>query len=501
MKYIKGHLQQQIGKWKNKQWYRQRFDGCPYFLHMIAEAEIAYHKDRKKNGAFTVHYSYFQNGRGDWYIAMGDIEQVTKYVIDQSKGKSDISKEYLKLWKKDEKAFYDYCYSIDGIDIPGLSDDALMELHNDFMEITLKRFSSSSLIDGFALGTDELIANQIQKVYDKSDLKNTLKFTEVFSTLTAPVDISFINEAEVELLKVGVKIKDLDSEEATLLLEKHQKNNYWILNNYVRSTVLDVAYFKKELKAIFESKIDIHQEIKKIEETPQENKKKKQKLMKKLSLDEDLKKLIVISEDFTKWQDDRKRATYWATHYFSIILAEIAKRVGITLGEIKFMSCREVSKLFEEKPDQKELQARIKNCMYFWDTAGLEAVSGKEAEKVKEEILGSLDLSDVDDFRGLTASPGKATGTVKVLKSATEIDKIEKGDVLVAVMTRPDYIPAMKKAAAIVTDEGGVTCHAAIVSRELGIPCVIATKIATQALKDGMQVEVNADHGIVNIKR
>jgi pyruvate,water dikinase len=94
---------------------------------------------------------------------------------------------------------------------------------------------------------------------------------------------------------------------------------------------------------------------------------------------------------------------------------------------------------------------------------------------------------------------GKATGRVKILKSVKEINKIEKGDILVAVMTRPDYVPAMKKAAAIVTDEGGVTSHAAIVSRELGIPCIIGTKIATKILKDGMLVEVNANHSWVKI--
>ncbi len=66
-------------------------------------------------------------------------------------------------------------------------------------------------------------------------------------------------------------------------------------------------------------------------------------------------------------------------------------------------------------------------------------------------------------------------------------------------MTRPDYIAGIKKAAAIITDEGGVTCHAAIVSRELGIPCIIGTKIATKVLKDGDQVDVNANHGIIKI--
>jgi pyruvate,water dikinase len=115
------------------------------------------------------------------------------------------------------------------------------------------------------------------------------------------------------------------------------------------------------------------------------------------------------------------------------------------------------------------------------------------------EILGNKKLSDVDDFRGLTACMGKARGQVRIVHSAREVNKVEQGDILVAVMTRPDYVPAMKKAAAIITDEGGLTCHAAIISRELNIPCIIGTKIATKVLKDGMEVEVNANHSWVKI--
>lgn len=83
------------------------------------------------------------------------------------------------------------------------------------------------------------------------------------------------------------------------------------------------------------------------------------------------------------------------------------------------------------------------------------------------------------------------------MTSVKEIDKVKTGDILVAVMTRPDYIMGIKKAAAIVTDEGGITCHAAIISRELGIPCIIGTKIGTKILKDGDLIEVNANHGWV----
>ncbi|MHC1593743.1 MAG: phosphoenolpyruvate synthase [Methanotrichaceae archaeon] len=98
---------------------------------------------------------------------------------------------------------------------------------------------------------------------------------------------------------------------------------------------------------------------------------------------------------------------------------------------------------------------------------------------------------------GLGASPGLVSGKVKVITGSKELDKVKEGDIMVTVMTTPDMVPAMTRAAAIVTDEGGMTCHAAIVSRELGCPAVIGTKIGTEKLSDGMLITVDGRKGLV----
>ncbi|MDD5340575.1 MAG: phosphoenolpyruvate synthase [Candidatus ainarchaeum sp.] len=100
-------------------------------------------------------------------------------------------------------------------------------------------------------------------------------------------------------------------------------------------------------------------------------------------------------------------------------------------------------------------------------------------------------------LRGLGASPGIGMGKVKLVKTSKEIKNMERGDILVTEMTTPDFVPGMKKAAAIITDTGGMTSHAAIVSRELGVPCVVGTGNATAILKDGMDVSVDGSHGII----
>ena len=120
-------------------------------------------------------------------------------------------------------------------------------------------------------------------------------------------------------------------------------------------------------------------------------------------------------------------------------------------------------------------------------------------EKIDKLLKKQIKIDLPVILRGSPASPGIAVGIPKVLKSAKEIHKIKKGDILVASMTDPDYVPAMKKAAAIVTDKGGRTSHAAIVSREMGVPCVVGTDNATKKLQHGrMVITVNGVQGLVH---
>ncbi|WP_458404661.1 phosphoenolpyruvate synthase [Methanobrevibacter sp.] len=115
------------------------------------------------------------------------------------------------------------------------------------------------------------------------------------------------------------------------------------------------------------------------------------------------------------------------------------------------------------------------------------------------EESGDDEASDLGDVlvRGLGASPGMAAGTVKIILDIDELDKIQDGDIMVTTMTTPDMVPAMRRASGIVTDEGGVTCHASIISRELGIPCVVGTGDATTTLKENSGVTLDGKKGLV----
>ncbi len=140
--------------------------------------------------------------------------------------------------------------------------------------------------------------------------------------------------------------------------------------------------------------------------------------------------------------------------------------------------------------------AKEGKSLYLVQTRPITTLKQKATAKLND--TGTKQESSLTSILvGSSASPGIGVGPVKIIKTAKEIDKVQKGDVLVSIMTSPDFVPAMKKAVAIVTDQGGQTSHAAIVSRELGIPCVVGTKMATSTLKDGQIITVDGSLGQV----
>ena len=107
--------------------------------------------------------------------------------------------------------------------------------------------------------------------------------------------------------------------------------------------------------------------------------------------------------------------------------------------------------------------------------------------------------TNVDIIKGSIACKGNISGIVRIVIGKNDFERFKKGEILVTSMTTPDYVTLMKKAGAIVTDEGGLSCHAAIIARELNKPCIIGTRVATKVLHDGDLVEVDANKGLVKI--
>jgi len=145
-----------------------------------------------------------------------------------------------------------------------------------------------------------------------------------------------------------------------------------------------------------------------------------------------------------------------------------------------------------------ELNRRFRFSVMYCKLGKIKIYTGKQAKDfLKKQNFEKIVINQSDELKGTPAFVGRVKGRVKIINLPEEMIKMEKGNIMVSHTTFPSLVPAMKKAAAIVTDDGGITCHAAIVARELKIPCVVGTKFATKVLKDSDMVEVDANKGIV----
>lgn len=182
------------------------------------------------------------------------------------------------------------------------------------------------------------------------------------------------------------------------------------------------------------------------------------------------------------------------------LLETCADRLGITYDELTYMLPLEILSALtggRKRVSRSTVAERMQAyAMVTFDGRVTHLMSGADVRKLKQPARAAP-IADL--LRGLPAYPGFVRGTVRILKDRTEISKLRAGEVLVTRLTTPDFLPAMQRAAAIVTDLGGITSHAAIVARELRKPCIVGTEHATSFLHEGDVVNVNAEKGIVRV--
>ena len=182
-------------------------------------------------------------------------------------------------------------------------------------------------------------------------------------------------------------------------------------------------------------------------------------------------------------------------YYYRKLLYEVAERIEVKFEMLTYFSPKEIIACLRGKPIPfLNIKERKKLYGFLIKNGRVSEYYGNKAKfliekrpKATSEIIGTI------AYR----SRKKIKGVVKIIRTTSDIEKVKKGNILVTIMTTPNYIQAINKASAIVTDEGGITCHAAIISRELRKPCIIGTKIATKVLKDGDNVLVDAAKGMV----
>lgn len=330
--------------------------------------------------------------------------------------------------------------------------------------------------------------------------------------LTAPWGQTFLNRYRQELLKIAIKYKPkkinsagelLQNKEIKSRIEKVRNNFHWINNSYKNVFALPVSYFAGQLwELLQDDKTDYAKELAGLKSLVDGRKKECAHIKRQAIFESrDFEKLLWLAK--IAWLiDRRKECNLIANYYIGKHLEWLCKKLGIVYEDALFLLPWELDNIIagKNKINDFPVKERRVEGIFALDIYGNELfLTGDEAKKLWSVIDRPVAVSAARQIKGMVAFKGKVRGTVRVVMDASNPGEFNQGDILVTGMTRPDFLGLMKKTAAFVTDEGGITCHAAIVARELKIPCIVGTKVATKFLKNGDRVEVDAEKGLVRL--
>ncbi|GHV36506.1 hypothetical protein FACS18949_15980 [Clostridia bacterium] len=220
-------------------------------------------------------------------------------------------------------------------------------------------------------------------------------------------------------------------------------------------------------------------------------------------IDENHQKLFTIYSEFGVSKSIRRLAQLKNFYYLDMIFDEVARRKGLPTDIVRFMLPEEFLNIEKLSDSQiTDIHLRCDSMVYFMDGGNEQIIVGKDSKKVINDINKKLQKNSNGDISGISACTGFARGTVrKIIRYIKGESYFEKGDILVTFEADPDLIDLIKICSAVVTDQGGITCHMAIIAREFNIPCIVGTGNATNLLQDGMVISVDAYAGSVTIER
>jgi phosphohistidine swiveling domain-containing protein len=338
---------------------------------------------------------------------------------------------------------------------------------------------------------DEKCRSLLLKKYSKQEAN------KMFEIISMPTRINTYQKMRLEITNVALA-KKADSSAYKKLVKKYG----WYSEYTYAEPLLDMKHFIKEVKKLSRKKAQ--KEKSQILEINR-NKKIFQKLRIEIK-DKKIKFLAQVLNDYVYIRTERiehlKKTQVRLRPLFHEIVEELGKLepgkwnydsvINFTNNEITdFLKKRKL-------PDKKEIQSRLSHDYIYYYEKGAHLIYSKNIiKKIQKLVDESMDQGR--NIKGVVARAGVARGKVVIVHNKADLAKIKKGDILVARFTMPDYTKVMKVAGAYVTEEGGITSHAAIIARELKKPCIVNTGNCMRILKDGDLVEVNADEGIVKI--
>ena len=366
------------------------------------------------------------------------------------------------------------------------SNAELARLYLKFVELFMgmRMYSSlpTALEHGTNIWTKHLTDILRKKIHDRQALNKAL------SALTTPERYSYLKLYEHDLARIATA----PASKRTAMIKKLIETYAWI-----RYAFQGAPITAKDVRAqIMERTSDAWEKVLEGEKSyAKEVKKNKYEITRAAHLDEREQEYFEIGADIVFIKYFRKGVFAESYYCVEFLFKEIARRIGVERDDVSQMTAQEVLAALRVRSFPKELlKGRWRNGVLFhYD--GKTSACASDAKRFLQRAGDAV--NDKQELAGQVAYPGNVRGRARIINPPSELSQFQRGEIMVSRSTNPALISAMEKAAAIVTDLGGLTCHAAIVAREMKKPCVVGTKHATVLLKDGDMIVVDAEKGMI----
>ncbi len=463
--------------------------GSPYsFLHTKLPTKVE-----------IPHFFSFAEGELNQHChKTEDIEKSVRLMIEEFEAgtyNSQFFKKIIKIYTDSYKKTAQICKS-------DFKKDSNKDLAKKFQEATTSFFEANKpmLFAIYSMYFDEYFTKELKKVLsvkEQADEQNLLQIKTLLLTPTKATFPQLEEEALITLAKeylYSVKKankESFDSFFSSQILETLSKKFGWFHMEYHQEAFTPFQYKNYLWELVQNPEIKLPSQIR------EAVKSKQAQFFKTHKNSQKLKKLSLTLQEFAYILDHTKMIIIKGIFNTRPIYREVSKRLETTEKDLRYLVFPEVVELLKtnKKADQKLIKERKQYRSILVKGDQILVYEGEKAKKIAEKLLGKQQVTNVSEVQGVIAYPGKITGRVGLIHSSN--DTFQAGDILVTHDGTAELTTFLKQASAIVTDQGGMICHAAIIAREMKTPAVLGTGIATRVFKQGDLVEVDAEKGVV----
>jgi phosphoenolpyruvate synthase/pyruvate phosphate dikinase len=463
----------------------------PYRIDSYATGVFLYSK--KMNGVFV---STLYINRGPiltWAWDDKQIREVGRRIFKKCKATKKFN-QHINSLKLYSNLTIEAAETIRKIDLSLKTNQELIRLFEFLDKYLLKAHGFLGIdVDALDIVSDEFLFQELKKELGKKYSDEII--ADIYKKTLQPIYRNFMVDLDKELMQAALKNKT----QAVVAINKIYEKFWWTKLGWENL----IPHSEKSLEKMvieYRKTKNLKEKIKETDQGLILAQKTRHDLIKKYHLGKNIKHWINFANKYALVHDLRKEFQVKGLYAHYLLMYEIARRFELKREDLEWLWHQEVKDILRGKmPNKGEIKKR-KLAVGLWVKKNkILLFSGKKAQKTYKQEFDRKEKK-LTEIKGRGVNNGIVRGKAKVCAGAEEaIRKVKNGQILICPMTLPDYLQAMKKAAAIVTDEGGITCHAAIISRELGIPWVVGTLIATKVFKDNDFIEVDAAKGIIKL--